>query len=223
MKLTGQKAQVFIDSFNSSNIVEGTGSNTTTDETKYFVISKGTASDVPVPEGAFFISPKTGETQIDLVTGDRLLKIDPERFCKTNASFEFSMGSVDVGDDCDPGATISDGIVTISGTLSGLFRYDDATGDFDNVTDIIVNRFLDIVDDNGEGVYTIHPRSDAQIYLLTLLNSGGGANTTENWLFVPITITSMSMSLGSSDPQNKELSFTKGEGSPLVYKVPVSA
>jgi hypothetical protein len=220
MKITGQKAQVFIDNYNSSNVVIGTGSNATVGSQKYFVISKGASSTVPVAEGTFFIAPIASETQITLVVGDRLLKIDPDRFCKTTASFEFAMGSVDVGDDCDPGATISDGILTITGSLAGLFRYDDVTQDFDNVTDIIVNRFLDIIDDDGEGVYTLHPRSDAQIYLLTLLNSGGGAGTTENYLFVPITITSMSMSLGNADPQSKELSFSKGEGSPIIYKRP---
>jgi hypothetical protein len=221
MKITGQRAQIFIDNFNSSNVVVGTGSNSTIGGEKYFVISKGTGSTIPVAEGVFFIAPKTGETQITLVTGDRILKIDPERFCKTTASFEFAMGSVDVGDDCDPGATISDGILTITGSLAGLFRYDDVTQDFDNVTDIIVNRFLDIIEDDGEGVYNLHPRSDAQIYLLTLLNSGGGAGTTENWIFVPINITSMSVSLGNADPQNKELSFSKGEGQPIIYKRPV--
>jgi hypothetical protein len=220
MKLTGQKAQVFIDNYNSTNVIEGDGTVTTEGKQKYFVISKGTGSTVPVVEGTFFMAPAVGETQITLVVGDRLLKIEPDRFCKTTASFEFAMGSVDVGDDCDPGATISDGILTITGSLAGLFRYDDVTQDFDNVTDIIVNRFLDIIEDNGEGTYNLHPRSDAQIYLLTLLNSDGGAGTTENWLFVPINITSMSMSLGNADPQNKELSFSKGEGKPLIYKVP---
>jgi hypothetical protein len=221
MKITGQKAQIFIDNFNSSNIVEGDGTITTTGKQKYFVISKGSGSNVPVIAGTFFMAPNVGETQITLETGDRLLKIEPERFCKTTASFEFAMGSVDVGDDCDPGATISDGILTITGSLAGLFRYDDVSGDFDNVTDIVVNRFLDIVEDDGVGGYTLHSRSDAQIYLLTLLNSGGASRTMENWLFVPINITSMSMSLGNADPQSKELSFSKGEGAPLIYKVPI--
>jgi hypothetical protein len=133
------------------------------------------------------------------------------------------MGSVDVGDDCDPGATISDGILTISGSLAGLFRYDDATQDFDTVTDVVVNRFLDVIEDDGTGTYTLHQRSDAQVYLLTLLNTGGAVGTTENWLFVPINITSMSVSLGNTDVQNKELSFSKGEGQPIIYKVPVAA
>jgi hypothetical protein len=222
MKITGSRANVFLDSYDNSNIVAGTGSNATIAKQKYFVISKGTASLIPVSEGTFFIAP-AGTSQITLKTGDRLLKIDPDRFCKTTASFEFSMGSVDVGDDCDPAATISDGILSISGSLAGLFRYDDDTQDFDNVTDIVINRFLDIVEDSGAGVYTIHQRNDSQIFLLTLLNSGGPVGTTENWLFVPINITSMSMSLGNTDAQNKDLSFTKGEGKPIIYKVPVAA
>jgi hypothetical protein len=221
MKIVGSKAQVFIDNFNSSNIIEGDGTITTDGKQKYFVISKATASNIPVAEGTFFMAPNVGETQIILEVGDKLLKIDPDRFCKTTASFEFAMGSVDVGDDCDPGATISDGILTITGSLAGLFRYDDTTQDFDNVTDIIVNRFLDIVEDDGEGGYTLHSRSDSQIYLLTLLNSGGGVGTTENYLFCPINISSMSISLGNADPQSKELSFAKGEGKPVIYKVPV--
>jgi hypothetical protein len=222
MKLAGNKAQIFLDSFENSNVINGDGTIATAPKTKYFVISKAATSNIPVYEGTFFIAPATG-TQITLEVGDRLLRIEPDRFCKTSASFEFAMGSVDVGDDCDPGATISDGILTISGSLAGLFRYDDVSGDFDNVTDIIVNRFLDIVDDDGAGNYTTHPKTDAQIYMLTLLNSGGKAGTLENWLFVPINITSMSMSLGNTDAQNKELSFTKGEGQPIIYKVPVSA
>jgi hypothetical protein len=158
MKITGQKAQIFIDNFSTTSVIT---SGTTTADAKYFVIDKGAGSAVPVLTGSFFIAPHDPADQITLVTGDKLFKINPERFCKTSASFEFSMGSVDVGDDCDPGATISDGILTVSGSLAGLFRYDDMTGDFDNVTDIIVNRFLDIVEDDGAGTYVLHPRSDA--------------------------------------------------------------
>jgi hypothetical protein len=223
MKITGQKAQIFIDSFNNSSIVNGDGTITTESKQKYFVIEKGENSNLPVIAGTIFIAPESTATQITLVQGDRLLAIHEDRFCKTNASFEFSTGSVDVGDDCDPGATISDGITAISGSLAGMFRYDDETQDFDNVTDIIVNRFLDIMEDHGDGTYELHPRTDNQIYMLTLLNSGGKVGQTENWLFCPINITSMSMSLGNTDVQNKDLSFSKGEGQAIIYKVPVSA
>ena len=221
MKITGQKAQVFLDSFDNTAIITGDGTITTTEKTKYFVIDKADTSNIPVDKGTFFISPAIPVSQIVLKTGDRLFELKEERFCKTTASFELSFGSVDVGDDCDPGATISDGILSISGSLAGLFRYDDITQDFDNVTDLIVNRFVDIIEDNGDGSYVLHNRSDSQLYLLTLLNSGGKIGQTENWLFCPININSLSISLGNTDPQNKDLSFTKGEGTPIIYKVPV--
>jgi hypothetical protein len=75
------------------------------------------------------------------------------------------------------------------------------------------------VEDSGAGSYTIHARNDAQIYLLTLFNSASGTGTTENWFFCPINITSMSVSLGNADPQSKELSFSKGEGTGIFYKL----
>jgi len=224
MKITGSRAQIFIDSLNNSSIINGDGTITTEAGQKYFVIGKAENSNIPVYKGTFFIAPKTAGSseQIILNEGDRLFKINEERFCKTSASFEFSQGSVDVSDDCDPGATINDGIITISGSLAGLFRYDDETFEFDNVTDIIVNRFLDIVEDDGNGNYELHPRTDNQIYLLTLLNSGAAKGQTNNYLFTPININSMSMSLGNTDAQSKDLSFTKGEGNPVLYKVPVN-
>ena len=218
MKLSGAKAQVFIDSFDTTSVVNGTGTNQTTAKQKYFVISKAANSTIPVQAGTFFAAPASG-TQITLRTGDRLFAINEERFCKTTASFEFSQGSIDVSDDCDPGANILDGIVTFSGSLAGLFRYDDITGEFDNVTDAIINRFVDIVEDNGAGVYKVTPKDDSNMYILTLLNSGGAAGTYENWLFSPVVITSFSLSLGNTDGQSKDLSFSKGEGQPVLYKV----
>jgi hypothetical protein len=216
MKITGQKANVFIDNFNSTDILS-TGS--TTAKQKYFVISKGAGSNIPVNAGAFFRA--STNTQITLVTGDKLFKINEERFCKTAVSFEFSQGSVDVGDDCDPGAFITDGIISVSGSLDGLFQYNDVTGNFDDFTDLFFNRFVDIVSDSGTGTYTVSPRSDSQIYLLARLNSGGTVGTTENWLFVPIIITSLSLNLGNADPQSKSISFQKGEGQVIIYKNPV--
>ncbi|MCL2381332.1 MAG: hypothetical protein FWC64_07025 [Treponema sp.] len=142
-KRTGMAANVFLDTFNPDNIVTGPG--TTEAGTKYFVVSKGEESSVPVPAGSFFQSPRGEAEQIQLAEGDRIFPIDPMRFCKTSASFEFSQGSVDVGDDCDPGATILDGIVTFTGSLAGLSRYDDETEEFEDVTSEIIGRFLDIM------------------------------------------------------------------------------
>jgi len=217
-KYTGQKAHVWIDSGNSAVMTSGT----TTVGTKYFVMDRAENSPLPVPAGMVFQSPRTG-TQITLVAGDRIYTLDEERFCKTSASFELSEGAVDVGDDCHPASQIADGITAFSGSLSGLFRYDPVTEEFENITQDILNKFMTVVHDSGNGAYTVHPKDDAQAYILTQLNSGAKPGQMENWLFAPIVITSLSISLGHADPQSKDVSFTLGHGSPTVYRVPAAA
>jgi len=59
--------------------------------------------------------------------------------------------------------------------------------------------------------------------LLFCLNSNAKEGQIENWVFVPIVISSMSMSLGNTDAQNKNLSWTKGEGEAVIYKRPKAA
>jgi len=216
-KYTGAKAHVFIDSGNSTILSTG---NTVAGR-KYFVMERGQGSAIPVPAGMIFQAPRTG-TQLALGTGTRLYLIDEERFCKTTASFELGEDAVDVGDDCHPASTIASGITTFSGSLSGLFRYDPVTDEFEDVIQDILNKFMTIVHDSGNGVYAVHPKDDSQAYILTQLNSGARTGQMENWLFAPIVINSMSISLGHGDPQSKDVSFTLGHGSPIVYRVPAA-
>jgi len=91
------------------------------------------------------------------------------------------------------------------------------------VTDTVVNRFFNIVRDDGNGLYELDQRNDDPIFILCCLNSNAKIGQTENWLFVPINISSMSMSLGNTDAQNKDLSWSKGEGEPVIYKRPKTA
>jgi hypothetical protein len=221
MKITGSKAWVFFDSFDESKVIScaGGGSPVLTEAEKWYrVMEKGDGSNLPFERGFPFKAPKEGAEQITLVAGDVIYQLDPTRFCKTSASFSAEQGTVDVGDDCDPGATILDGIVGITGSLAGFFNYDEATGEFDYVTDDIINRFFDIAEDDGNGMYALRPRTDTPTYILCCLNSNATVGQTENWVFVPIIISSMSMSLGNTDAQNKDLSFSKGEGAPVMYK-----
>lgn len=183
-------------------------------------MTKGNNSNIPVSAGMFFIAPNTG-SQITLKQGDKVFAINEERFCKTTCSYSFSQGSIDISDDCSPGATMGDGVLTLSGSLSGLFIYDDQTQEFSDITDMIINRFLDIVEDDGNGTYTLYPREDSQMYLLTLLNSGAKAGQIENWLFAPININSMAMGLENNGVQKSDLQFTLGDGKPSLYKIPV--
>ncbi|MCL2765599.1 MAG: hypothetical protein FWD40_10025 [Treponema sp.] len=220
MKITGSQAHVFFDSFDESKMISYSGTPQLTAANKwYLVFDKGAASNLPVEKGFPFRAPQ-GTDQIALVAGDRIFPINEKRFCKTTASFSAEQGTVDVSDDCDPGATILDGIIKITGSLAGLFRYDDQSGEFDDVTDEMINRFFEIIEDDGNGIYSLKERNDTPIYILTCLNSNAKAGQTENWLFVPINISSMSMNLGNTDAQNKDLSWSKGEGKPVIYKRP---
>ncbi|MDR2923443.1 MAG: hypothetical protein LBU85_08905 [Treponema sp.] len=220
MKITGSKAWVFFDSFNADRVISYTGGAPVSTEAEkwYRVMEKGEGSDLPFGVGFPFKSPKEGAEQIALVAGDSIYPLDPTRFCKTSASLSAEQGTVDVGDDCDPGATILDGVINVTGSLAGFFRYNDETGDFDSVTDDVVNRFFDVAEDDGAGIYALTKRTDDPTYILCCLNSNAAVGQLEPWLFVPVNISSMSMNLGNTDVQNKDLSWTKGEGPAVIYK-----
>jgi len=219
MKLTGLKAWVFFGSFDKEKVITCTGGAPVLTEAEkwYRVMNKGAGSSLPLETGFPFKAPP-GAGQIALVAEDSVYPLDPARFCKTSASLSAEQGTVEVGDDCDPGATILDGVVNYSGSLAGLFRYNDETGDFDAVTDEILNRFFDVVEDDGGGVYLYRPLRDEPAYILCCLNSNAEAGQVENWIFMPIIISSMSMNLGNTDAQNKDLSWSKGEGPAVIYK-----
>lgn len=219
MKLTGSNAHAYLGFYNEDNII-GTGSSTKPG-TFYFILDRDEDRGLLeyFPAGTFFKSPASG-TQITLKTNDRFLELDLMQVYKTSADFSMEQGTVDVGDDGDPGAQILDGIVSVSGSISGLFRYDENTGEFDDMTHNVINHFLPVIEDEGNGTYIRHSRDDSKVFLLVLLNGNAKAGQIENWLFVPINISSMSMSLGNTDAQNRDLSWSKAEGEAVKYSVP---
>ncbi|MCL2127641.1 MAG: hypothetical protein FWH38_05245 [Treponema sp.] len=215
MKLTGSSAHAYLGFYDEEN--KKKADDTLEAGEFYFIIKKDNKSSYPaeLPEGVFFRA-KAGEK----VTGeDQFLKLDEERLCKTSASFSMEQGSVDAGDDCDGGAQILDGIVSVSGSISGLFRYDDVTGEFNDVTEKVISHFLPSVEEEAPGVYNYLPRDDSKAFLLVLLNGNAAAGQTENWLFVPVNLSSVSLSLGNTEAQSRELSWTKAEGQAIKYTV----
>ena len=148
------------------------------------------------------------------------MPIDQQRFCKTSADYSVEQGTVDVGDDCDPVATLLDGIIKLSGSFSGFFQEDLETGEFTDITMEILNRYFVIADDDGKGVYAITDRTADIMFLMILLNSEVKAGQMEKWLLTPIVLPSLSSSIGMSDAQNMDISWQQGEGKPLIYRVP---
>jgi hypothetical protein len=224
--LLGNKAYIFFDSYDASNIIHGGAGITSQAKTWYFVVGRAEPqSGIPggFKPGTIFRSPKAGITQLTFASGDRVIPISPQRFCKTTADYSVEQGTIDVGDDCAPGATVLDGIIKISGSFSGFYQEDLETGDFTDITMDILNRYFTIADDDGSGVYTVTSRSDAMMFLMILLNGGVQAGQMEKWLLTPIVLPSLSSSIGLSEAQNMDISWQQGEGEPIIYRVPREA
>jgi hypothetical protein len=221
-KLIGNKAWLFFDTYDPARTVHGDGEITTTPDTWYYIVGRGAVSGLPdgFSAGQIFRSPKTGSSQLVLEAGDRVQPIDRSRFCKTSADWSVEQGTIDVGDDCDPGATILDNVLKLSGSFSGFFQEDIETGEFSDVTFEMLNRFFDLAEDDGGGNYAITPRTDDIMFLMILLNSDAKAGQMEKWLLTPIVIPSISSSIGMTDAQNMDCSWQQGEGQPLIYRTP---
>jgi len=216
MKRSGLKAHIFIGAQDLSKVISDAGS---TEANKWYrILNKGAGSKLPFEKGFPFRAPADETDQITLVSGDSIVPVETDRYCKTTASISTEQGSIDASDDCDPGATILDGIIITSGSFAGLSRYNDVTGDFDDVTNIIINRFYTMLEDDAEGTYKLIPRSDEPMFMLININSDTAVGQTEIWAFIPINITSMGNNFGNTDIQNADISWTKGEGEPIFYK-----
>jgi hypothetical protein len=223
MKIAGAKAQIFFDSFDPSRVITGTGTNTTDAGKWYRVMEKDPAGSLPFPVNYIFRAPTGSSTQITLKTGDKIYPFDMDQICKTSADLSAEQGTIDASDDCNPGASILDGNVVRSGSIGSLFQYNDLTGDFDDVTDIMVSRFFDIATDDGAGSYELKLRNDDDMFMLVNLNSTAKAGQTEIWMCLPVIISSMSIALGNTDIQNRDMSWTQGEGPAVMYKAPKAA
>jgi len=219
MKVTGAKAHVFFDSFDEDRVITN---GQTTENKWYFIMERGEGSNFPY-DGSVIKSPSDANNQITLVSGDKIFPIDENRMCKTSLSVSAEEGTIDVSDDCDPGATILDGTVAITGSIGGFFRFDDQTQEFDSVTDSILGHFFDTVEDDAAGVYGVTTRNNSAVYLLINLNSNANAGQVEHWLFIPAVISSFSPTLGNTEAQSRDISYSKGEGKALHYKRPKAA
>jgi hypothetical protein len=210
---------LFFDTFDSSAVVAGNNATTTLPLTKYYVVSRAAASDLPVGAGGVFQSPKPGSAQITLKAGDRVQPLDPRRFCKTSADISIEQGVVDAGDDCDVGASILDGVVKASGSFAGFVQEDMESGEFTDITMEILNRFFDVIRDDAQGTYVYTPRNNDPLFLMLNLQDGVKAGGVEKWLFLPIVLPSFSTSFGMSEAESMSVSWNQGEGKALFYEV----
>jgi hypothetical protein len=204
-----------------TKVIDGTGTNKTSADTTYLVTKRAADSNLPVPTFAMFFSPydTAPEAQITLKAGDQLVPLDRRRLCKASADISMEQGTIDTTDDCSGpyGENILDGVTQISGSLSSFMQYDPITNGLTEPTLEMLNKFFDIVEDDGEGRYDYFPMNHDPMYMFVNLNSGVKPGQKEVWLLTPFIISSLSSSWGLSEVQNLDMSWSKGEGWAHVY------
>ena len=185
-----------------------------------------TGSSLPIgEESAVFKTPDTGSTAITLAVGDEVYPLTLTRMCKTDAEITAEEGTIDVTDDCENGfnAMILDGYKTISGTLNGFLKFDDETGELITGASEIMGRFFNVVTDDGEGVYTVTAAENEKFILFICLNRNAEAGDIQNWIIVPVLLSSLGTGAGLKDAQKRDLSWTKAQGYTSLYKRTVFA
>ena len=212
----GYKANVF-----SAARGSAVTSGDTTANTWYEVLSRGSSSTLParILEGGVFKSPDTGSSQITLAEGDSVYPLTLTEICKTDATIEGEEGTIEVTDDCESGYTsyILDGYVDLKGSLGGFLKLDDSTGVIKDDSLNFLKRFLDYVTDDGEGNYVFTAKANEKLLLMICLNKDAVATEKQNWLIVPVQITTLGTGAALKDAQKRDLSWVKAQGPASLY------
>ena len=180
-----------------------------------------TGSVLPIGEiSAVFKTPDTTSTALVPIVGDKVYPLTLNRVCKTDAEVTLEEGTIDVTDDCENGfnASILDGYKTISGTLNGFLKFDEATGVLVDGAKDIFGRFFNIVTDDGEGTYSVTPVENESVLLFMLLNKNAKVGMVQDWIIVPALISSFGTGAGLKDAQKRDLSWTKAQGYTSMYE-----
>jgi len=211
------------------NVVKGTliSAGVLAVDSWFKIKSVGTVSALPVIGGetAIFKSPKTVANQITLGTGDSVYPLTLTEVCKVDIGMSSEMGTIDTTDSCDEGymSSIPDGIRNISGTIGTMLRFDEETEELVPVTEEFLNKFFDVIADDGEGAYVFTQKNEEDVLLMILVDR----NVTEvgkiqTWFIVPAIISAASMDMPLKDVLKNELTWTKGQGLASIYKLTVA-
>lgn len=196
--------------------------------TWYEIASRGASSALPtgLVEGQVFKSPDASSlTQITLAAGDSVYPLTLTQMFKTDSEISMEEGTIEVTDDSSRGynANILDGYKSISGSLGGFAKFDEATGRL--ITDVheVIGRYFDKVTDDNQGTYTYEAAANEQLLLFYLLNKDAGVGSVQNWLIIPVLLSSLGGGAGLKEAQKRDVSWTKGEGPAAVYQRTVGA
>jgi hypothetical protein len=184
------------------------------------IASSGSTLPTGLPVTGVFKTPDTSAIAITLGSGDEVIPLTLERICKTDAEINCEEGTIEVTDDCEEGFTamILDGYKSISGTLNGFLKYDEVTQSIATGVADILGRFFNVVTDDGEGTYSVTSASNEAFILFTCLNKDAAVGQIQNWIILPVLLSSLATGAALKDAQKRDLSWVKAQGYASLYK-----
>ena len=220
-KITGSKAILY-------NAESGTAVSTgaLTADTWYKISSVGTTTALPtVSSGSsqvngIFKTPADPLSAIILASGDSVYPLTLTEVCKVDMEVSGEMGVIDTTDSCDYPymSNIPDGFTNLSGSINTMMRFDDTTEELVDVTKDFLVKFYDIVDDDGEGTYSLTSKNDSDLLLMILINKDSTTvGEVQNWLITPAILNSISTNFSLKDVDKADYSWTKGQGPASIY------
>lgn len=218
VKFKGAKSKLY-------NAVKGTlvSSGSLTADTWYKISAIGTSTTAfptGLVEGAVFKTPYA--STVTLESGDAAWPLTLTEVCKVDMEISGEMGVIDTTDSCDYpyNTSIPDGYTSLSGTINTMMRFDEETDELVPVTEVFLQNFFDIVEDDSEGTYTFSAKDDSDLLTMTLLNSDSiAAGKKQTWYIIPIILNSISNNIALKDVLKADYGWTKGQGPAEVYKL----
>lgn len=171
--------------------------------------------------GSVFKSPEGVGDAITLVAGDEVWPLTLTEVCKVDVEISGEKGTIDATDSCDYpyNVNLPDGYTNLSGSINTLLRFDEVTEELTAVAKEWLGKFFDIVEDDGEGVYTLVPVNDDDLLLFILMNSKNAADggIVSNYIVTPAILSSASTPIALKDIMKADYSWSKGQGPACVY------
>lgn len=176
---------------------------TLTESAKYIVKVIGGSSTLPagVEVGKAFIADGTEDITS---SGDEVILLTESDKCDVSQwSIDLSKPEIDVSTLCSEVNEYLAGRPDLSGTLEGMYKIGST-----DVADGVLNSFVDIVSQAGEGgAVTVNDQSDGNLVLLLYKQKDTTAGETLQLYIAPVVITTYSDSISGADAQGFSAGF----------------
>lgn len=206
-------------------LIEGDGIAALADDSLFMINAYAAVSALPLEDnnstvGRVFKTPDSGNA-ITPAVGDDVFPLTLTKICKADVTIATEKGTIDVTDDCEQGynAMIVDGFTDISGDISAFEKFNVPGGGIVSIQRGYLNRFFDIADDDGAGVYALTQKNDDDILLAILQNSDQiTVGDIQSWLLIPAILSSLSLDKPLKGVQGFNMSWTKAQGPASDYQ-----